>query len=211
MCTHSNPRSLPGYGDNCDYQIITESVNIVCNNIAPCISCIKTVENEDYCSYCDTPSVVKHIQSGEGVIISNNYLHICFNCRHTAHWICHAGESLMDPVDVMELTSIKCIQCKSMIKNNENIIRYIPYSPLHTNHTPLIQDLHRVITDCNNMESGYFKTQKFVKFLDHIVLNITSYDKFKTRELECNILSRLLDLGNILGSEVTRKYMKLLF
>jgi hypothetical protein len=196
--------------------ISTEAEHIVCNGNDPCTYCIEAVMKDDYCSCCDTPSVTKHI-STNGRIISNNYIHTCYNCLHTAHWTCHAGESLMDPADVMELSSIRCIKCKSMIENNSIFekdgprISYLPYDKKFTKHTPLIEDLNSTIEHCNNMDCGYFKNLKFRKFLDHIVQNIRAYDEFKNDELESTLMYKIIDFEEVLGKKDVYKYIYKIF
>ena len=194
--------------------VVKEAEHIVCSKKDPCPPCIETSEKEDYCSFCDTPSPVKHIPIS-GKIISNNHLHTCYNCRHTAHWTCHAGESLVDPSDVMEMTSIMCTMCKSMIENksidqNGSRISYLHFSKF-TKHTPLVFDLTNMIEQLNAMDCGYFKNLKFRKFLDHIIQNIRAYDEFKTDKLEIELLSKIIELEDAWGKETVHKYIDKIF
>lgn len=183
-----------------------EAFESFCNADDPCSECLEEYSNNFYCSCCDVPSRVNHLIDGSYMIV-NNRLHTCEGCGHTAHWACHRGNSMMDPVDVMELDMIRCVKCKTMIAAKHSQVNRISYDTRKSPEDAVFtRNLLANITESTAMNRGYFKTRKVSDVFEYIIKNIRSYDRIKTEVLDDIVLKKLTEFSSSWGNEKSRYY-----
>jgi len=190
--------SATTYEQSANAAIREEGFSVYCNSSSPCQDCKEEVK-KFYCSCCDVPSRVNHI-TDDDTIITNNILHTCEECGHTAHWACHKGNSIMEPADVMELSRIRCVKCKSMINAKHSYVQYVtPQTKRNIDDACFTKNLLSSILESSNMKSGHFKNEKVEKTFGYIVDNIRAYDRIKTVHLEDVLNNKLNEFSHSWG------------
>ena len=183
-----------------------EGFGVFCDSKTPCHECVDVFKNNFFCSCCDVPSRVKYIADGNK-LITNNTLHSCEGCGHTAHWTCHRGKSLMDPVDVMSMSKIRCVKCKTMIvAKHTSVFREVLDTTCPMVDIVFIRNLFATITESSNMKAGHFKTTKTGTAFDYIITNIRTFDRIKNARLENVLTTKLNEFAKTWGSEKSGYY-----
>lgn len=194
------------------YESLYVDEDTVCENDEPCDFCLVEEKRTKYCSCCSVPANTKYIVT-DGGIISNNNLHTCYDCGFTAHWTCHAGNSMMLPSDIMELEKIRCTQCKSMIGHLESEVKYS--NNTKSKHTAddrvVIYTLLNALGECNRMRRGYFKTKRTKKLFEYLIENVQAYDRFSTDSLDAIVKKKINEFSSVWGEEKTQFYLDNIF